>query len=97
MSGIKKQEFVIYKYKLKLENEQIIEVPGLYKVLAVKSDGCIDIDVWIMVDLKMPLIKLKFFIVGTGYPFGYDIASSNFVDTVEDRLMRWHVFYKETN
>lgn len=84
----------IFKYILKLTDEQTIKIPGLLKVLtAQKQNG--SLCVWAIVDQKGPLIKVKFRIYGTGHPFNTDNVELMYISTVQDEQFVWHVFMEQ--
>lgn len=82
----------IYKYPLKLQNEQMVEMPQGAVVLAVQTQRetpCL----WAQVDPSAPVIKRRFMTYGTGHPI-VDYKAGHYVGTYQ--LQRgdlvFHVF-----
>ena len=56
----------IWKYVLKTETNQIIEIPEGAKILSA-GEQLNNICVWVNVDTEMPVVNRKFSIYGTGH------------------------------
>jgi len=57
----------IYKYELKIEDEQIIEMPVGATALSVqtqKGRPCL----WMIIDNSQPVHQRRFYLIGTGQP-----------------------------
>lgn len=63
---------IIYKYKLKVEDVQKIELPKDYQILYVDmQDG--QPHMWVLIDANKPLEEVEFHTLGTGYSMKYYI------------------------
>lgn len=72
----------IYKYPLKFQQEQTIEIPSEYELLTVQlqdNTPCL----WAMVDTKEPLISAKVFCIGTGHPIDDEIYGFKYISTIQ--------------
>lgn len=80
----------IYKYALEITDEQTITLPVGFKVLTVQmQDG--QLHLWAMVSPKKPTITHTVFVVGTGNPCKH-VADYDYIGTVQERGVVWHVF-----
>ena len=83
----------IYKYKIRIEEEGIIK--GRIAVpLKVDWQGD-DLCVWCMVSDSLPEIKIKFYVVPTGYEFNLK-EGMIYATTIQDGVYVWHIFYEIT-
>lgn len=82
---------VIWKFPLRLVDEQVIEVPGLINVIsAVNQDG--NLCLYAEVKPDDPPAKVKVFVVGTGNP-AHHVEEALFVDTVMMGPFVWHIYW----
>jgi hypothetical protein len=92
---MKDNENKIYKYILKFEDIQTLEIPS-NKILSVKEQNN-QIVIYALIDDKIEPIIYNFAINGTGNTITFDIDNFKFLGTVKinnGRLM-FHVFYKK--
>lgn len=85
----------IYKYVLKVTDEQVVEIPSI-DILSVESQ-LDDIVVYALVDIDNLIpSRYMFKIHGTGHDIENDIASFKFLGTVKmyNGSLMFHVFYK---
>lgn len=85
----------IYKYKLRIVDEQILSLPDGYKILAVNVQRD-DPFIWCLVDPDNPKVDVKFFTFGTGHEID-DTIFLNYIGTyylLNARLV-YHVFTQD--
>jgi hypothetical protein len=85
----------IFKYPLKIEDEQIVLIGGGGQVLSV---GVQDnrLFVWALVDQSYNAVPIRFYIVGTGNPANHVASNLRFVGTVQmPNGLVWHVFVED--
>jgi hypothetical protein len=89
-------EHVIYKYKILITDEFVLNLPLNSKLLSVaEQDG--DMVLYAMVIPELGLHPVKIRVIGTGNPMPGDMSEYKFLGTVKTyngRLM-WHIFYKD--
>ncbi len=86
----------IFKFPLRIEDEQTITMPAPIKVLSVQKQGS-DLQLWVLVSEEAPCERLLVRVVGTGHSFD-DWHQWQYLNTVQDDLnFVWHVFYKDPN
>jgi hypothetical protein len=79
----------IWKFPLKREGEQVIDMPKHAMVLAVQMQDTLP-TLWAEVDPDGQPEKRRFRIIGTGHEFqGHGLA---YIGTVQDGWMVWHVY-----
>jgi hypothetical protein len=81
----------IWKYKLRITDEQSIEMPTGAQFLSVQfQDG--DLCMWALVDLDEPMHRHRFYVVGTGNPMPR--GATYHIGTVQQPGLHlvWHVF-----
>lgn len=79
----------IWKYELRIADEQKVRMPQGSRILSVGNQNG-TICIWALVHSDSPLSDRKIRMYGTGYPC-YE-SSGNFVGTVQDGPLVWHVF-----
>lgn len=86
----------IFRYVLKIDDEQIIDMPLGSEVLSVApARHGYTIDVWAKVPEAAPYVPYRFLIRGTGHKFSEILSKNDFVGTcVMDDELVWHVFQK---
>lgn len=78
----------IYKYKLELTEEQIVNMPQGSKILSTQlQDGSICL--WAMVDTEKPFKQRDIRIYGTGSKI---TDLDKYIGTVQDGRYVWHVW-----
>lgn len=86
---------VIWKYQLKITDQQTIEIPCEHKILSVAQQNGI-LCMWVEVNPDAYLSEVDIVICGTGNPIphieGYNLI---FVGTVVMNPFVWHVFKRE--
>jgi hypothetical protein len=84
----------IWKYPLKITDEQTIDIPEYGEILSVQvqnSDPCI----WVLVNPTEETEPRVFEIFGTGHPLEVDLAvSREFIGTFQQHGGVWHLFEK---
>ena len=80
---------VIWKYKLELVIEQMVEMPIDSKVLSANMQGD-TLCIWVLVNENNKKTLHPVWIYGTGQLI--DEPSGRFIDTVQDGQYVWHVF-----
>lgn len=86
----------IFKYPLKIEDEQIVLIGGGGRVLSV---GVQDnrLFVWALVDQSYSAAPVHFYIVGTGNPANHVASHMRFIGTVQmPSGLVWHVFVEDS-
>ena len=84
----------IWKYNLKLIDEQIVKIPPPTRFLSVAiQDG--QIAVWVVVKPDAPPEPVHFTIRGTGHALTG--AEGEYVGTVQDHGLVWHIFAANFN
>lgn len=95
---------MIYKYPLKITDEQSVDMPTGAKILSVQMQGK-TLCLWASVNPENKQSKRTICIVGTGNPFDEDrnvrLGTSEgrgvgcvYLGTVQDQGFVWHVFEK---
>ena len=86
------QTMQIWKFPLRLEQSQTIEMPGGAEVLGVADQKGV-ICIWAMVIVEATKSPRTFEIHGTGHPIDEDVEyGRRFVGTVFQGNFVWHVF-----
>jgi hypothetical protein len=83
----------IWKYPLKITDEQQILMPRAAKIVSAGLDLRGELCVWALVDPARPVHVRPFRIVGTGHPF--EDTMWTFVGSVLAHPFMWHVFVFE--
>lgn len=82
----------IFKYPLKIEEEQIVNMPHDAKILSLQIQGGSPV-MWAMVDDLKREASFKIRMTGTGWPADEDLIAEQFIGTVQaDNGMVWHYF-----
>jgi len=83
----------IFKYPLKLQDEQLIEMQQWADILSVKNIGD-ELYLWAMVAVDAPKEERKIMITGTGHPIDPEILiGGKHIDTVVmPNGLVWHIF-----
>lgn len=80
-----------WKYTLDIDDEQTIDIPHHARLLSVQMQRnalCL----WAMVcPLNAPTAR-RFYIFGTGHELPSDILRLEYLGTVQQGLLVWHVF-----
>ena len=86
----------IFKYKLKREVEQTIELPSNAEILCVKYDeDKHDICIWAIIDVtEKTVVPMKFFIIGTGWDIEEILSKYDlfYLGTIKEGIYIWHIF-----
>ena len=80
---------VIYKFPLRVTDEQTINMPTGAKILSVQFQND-QLCVWARIDNEYFKSKRTFLIVGTGHRFPDD--GRQYIGTVQQGPFVWHVF-----
>lgn len=84
----------IYKYKLQITDEQVINIPRGSKFLSAQIQHG-TLCVWAMVNSFVEKVDIVLFrIHGTDHKVTNPKA--NFIDTVQDGSLVWHIFWEKT-
>jgi hypothetical protein len=81
----------IWKYPLRITDEQILKVPENASALHVGAQDD-DLCLWVLLDPEAPLISRTVRIYGTGHPLDGDLAQFH-VGTAQVGYGVWHVFW----
>ena len=84
----------IYKYALKVTDEQVVKLPKYSSILSVKCQGD-TLVLYAFVDLtqkEMDVRSIRIF--GTGLPVDIPLPSWTYLDTVMTHKDALHIFYK---
>jgi len=88
----------IWKYPVLIMDEIWVYMPMGAEILDVQEQQG-NICLWALVDTDKPLVKRKFRVFGTGKPvdLDYDELTWEFIATVQNKHVVWHIFeeYKE--
>lgn len=90
-------DLCVFKYKLEITYEQIIEIPAEAKVLTIAKQHD-DICLWALVNPLRGRVKRRLWVVGTGHPAGH-VEGMRYIGTVllHDERLVFHVFMEEDN
>ena len=86
----------IYKYTLDILDEQLLTLPAGSRILSV-AEQYGKIVIYAIVDTELAGHDyFKFYIRGTGHPFGINLVMARFLGTVKlyDGAIVFHVFYE---
>lgn len=88
----------IYKYELKLKDNQTIELPGRAKILTVQVQYHTNIVLWALVNPELPTEKRSIRIIGTGHKINNN-ESLKYISTIqmEGGSLVWHIFETTAN
>lgn len=79
----------IWKFPIRLTDEQLVTMPRDSAALSCQmQDG--QLCLWAFVESDAPMETRTVRIVGTGHPL--DEGGEQFIDTVQDGRLVWHVF-----
>ena len=81
----------IWKYELKITDEQTISLPVNSKILSVQNFNG-KLCLWAIVNSEDAEKERKIAIIGTGNPLWCNLKFWNFIDTVQMESGVWHVF-----
>lgn len=86
------QKRTIWKFPLKITDEQIIEVPDYVEWLNVGLDPQGNPSLWALVYPDNEKVQINIRIIGTGHPVEKEIWHDNYRGTIIDGPFAWHVF-----
>lgn len=82
----------IWKYPLKLTDEQIIEMPAGTPLSVGEQDG--QLMLWALVEPDKPMLARRIRIIGTGHPIDGERVLGSFLGTIQSNLgLVWHIFW----
>ena len=81
----------IWKFALKTLDQQYIPMPVLSYPLSVQIQHG-ELVMWAVVEPDDIGAQMKVLIVGTGHPMPAGAFASNYIGTVQDGGLVWHVF-----
>jgi hypothetical protein len=85
----------IWKFELRITDEQTVEMPALATLLSVAVQGN-SLCLWALVNPDLPKCDYTFAIYGTGHPVPGGAANPGlFIGTALMPLLAWHVFLLE--
>lgn len=90
MTSSDEQDYRIWKYELRITDEQELEMPMFSEILSV-ADQHGSLCLWAAGDTKLPKVKRTIEIIGTGNPIK-DPGWRKFIGTVSMGSFVWHVF-----
>lgn len=85
----------IYKYELKVEDEQVVKVPMNSRFITIQNQFG-RIQMWLMVDPFEFEEEIKIRCFGTGHDIPVDESNLLYMGTVQDMQMVWHFFRDPT-
>jgi hypothetical protein len=87
----------IYKYELKVTDNQVVEIHDEHKILnAQLQDG--RICMWVGVDTDTKKVPVNVKLVGTGNPIDQkELEGYDYLATVQEGFFVWHVFVPESS
>jgi hypothetical protein len=89
--------FTIWKYTLKAQEYQMVEVPSEAKIISVVEQQE-QIVVYALIDLNLTSTYrfVEFIVLGTGHTTSHELSKYHFLSTVktESGLLMFHVFYR---
>ena len=91
---IHKGEYRIYKYALRITDEQALMLPRGAVPLATDMQRDV-LCLWVMVDTEQPAVMRRVFVAGTGNPLPDEIVATRYVGSTQDGPFVWHVFVGE--
>lgn len=80
----------IYKYKLALTDQQIINIPADAEILSIQEQAG-DICMWVKLDTDKPERARSIVICGTGNPVDH-LCDMHHISTLQMGNMVWHFF-----
>lgn len=81
----------IWKYAVEVKDNQSIAMPSGATILSIQEQHD-QIQMWVLVDPKLPQEERKFKIYGTGHTIQY-LANMKFIQTIPmNNGFVWHVF-----
>jgi len=85
----------IYKYKLEIEDVQVLSIPKPATILSVIEQNHSPV-LYAIVDPGSDLVRVMIYLQGTGESMEYvSHIQARFLGTVNTRVgLIWHVFYK---
>jgi len=81
----------IHKIQLEITDIQTIKLPENSKILTAqfqKETLCL----WAEVDTSRPIKEIQIAIIGTGNPFCFEEYYHQYIATVQDSFLVWHIF-----
>ncbi len=81
----------IWKFNLKVQEEQIIETPENAEILDVQMQDGQPV-MWIICDPKAPKIEVKINMHGTGWTIDNNRSNDHYLGTVQQGSIVWHYF-----
>lgn len=84
----------VWKFQLRVEDRQIVEMPRGARILSVQSQDGLTPCMWALVNPKAPLEARAFAIFGTGHLVSNEFTADKFIGTVQTMggSLVWHVF-----
>lgn len=83
---------VIWKYQLKITDQQAVEMPYEHNILSVAEQNGV-LCMWVEVNPNAYLIDVDIEIIGTGNPIYHTVDyGRKFIGTVVMNPFVWHVF-----
>ena len=84
----------IYKYVLKLAENQAVNIHNNYKLLDIQiQNGCICL--WAIVNANEPMVNVDIVMCGTGHELT-ESKKLNYISTVQQDSYVWHFFERRT-
>jgi len=84
----------IYKYKLEIKEEQVIDAPYTASLLKIDFQNG-ELRAWFQVDTNYMKGKRKFWIVGTGHEIPKVEGSLIWRDTFQTPPFVWHIYEEQ--
>ncbi len=85
---------MIYKYILKIADEQVLPIAGFQQILDVQSqDG--EIVMWVIINPTVSRVtNIEVRIFGTGRPLPVNLSSYAYMGTTQIGPFVWHIYYR---
>ena len=83
----------IWKFPLRVDDEQVIEIPMQAQTLPIQMQRGIPC-FWALVDTAWPRVRAKIYTVGTGHSITFDVYATNYLGSYQlaDGGLVFHVF-----
>ncbi|PHJ59296.1 hypothetical protein VF04_36770 [Nostoc linckia z7] len=76
---------------LKFNVSEVISMPHNHKILSVQVQNGFII-LWALCDIRSDNMNIKFRVYGTGWDLPDDMSKHDYVSTVQDGALVWHIF-----
>ncbi len=84
-------EHVIWKYELPFSDQVTLNLPENAHILSCQMQGRI-LCLWVVVNPANEAVERTFRVIGTGHAFDFDSQDLEYITTVQDGALVWHIF-----